>query len=100
MCRTGRVKFFCNAYIPSLTEMELKTVVKKLDLTKLIFVLKIFFQPNNDFKGNCRVARERLLICSLPVASGGQGIDRGKRLLCCPREPEGAKALVGMAGSV
>lgn len=77
--------------------MELTTACQEIIFNK-INILKIFFKPNVDFKGNCRVAGERLL-CSLPVAPGGQGIDRGKRILCCPREPELSRAL-GMVGSV
>lgn len=65
---TGRVKFSCNACVPSLAERELKTTCQEIRFNK-INILKIFLKPNIDLKDNCRVAEGRLLICSLPLAS-------------------------------
>lgn len=41
---------------------------------------------------------KRPLVCSVPVVSWAQGIYRGKGRLCCPREPEWPRAVVGMVG--
>lgn len=61
---TGRVKFSCNACVPSLAERELTKACQEIRFNK-INILKIFLKPNIDLKDNCRVAEGRLLICSL-----------------------------------